>query len=185
MRHIIILVNPIISIPYVFNEFYEIIRNEFSDFWRRAIFTRSRTVVLNDCRITLHFIKEESPRDLIGVKPFKIYQLNYSGHSAISRLAYDIIKDCSRDDLTTTKEFLNGIYNAEYLGEIKGGYHVYPEKVIFNKPATVVIWNDGVKTVVKCQKGDKYDPEKGLAMAYVKRLCGLKEFYKSMELGGK
>lgn len=45
-------------------------------------------------------------------------------------------------------------------------------KVIFNKPATIVIWSDGVKTVVKAQKGDKFDPEKGLAMAIAKRALG-------------
>ena len=47
-------------------------------------------------------------------------------------------------------------------------------KVIFNKPATIVIWSDGVKTVVKTQKGDKFDPEKGLAMAIAKRVLGNK-----------
>lgn len=43
------------------------------------------------------------------------------------------------------------------------------EKVIFNPPATIVQWKDGTKTVVKCQEGDEFDWEKGLAMAYVKR----------------
>ena len=43
------------------------------------------------------------------------------------------------------------------------------EKVIFNSPATIVKWNDGTKTVVKCQNNDEFDWEKGLAMAYVKR----------------
>ena len=43
------------------------------------------------------------------------------------------------------------------------------EKVIFNPPATIVLWKDGSKTVVKCQDGDEFDWEKGLAMAYVKR----------------
>ena len=46
------------------------------------------------------------------------------------------------------------------------------ERVIFQEPATIVFWKDGSKTVVKVQKGEKYDPEKGLAMAYVKRLLG-------------
>ena len=55
------------------------------------------------------------------------------------------------------------------------------KKVIFNNPATIVIWADGTKTVVKRQKGDRYDKEKGLAMAFVKRTMGLKEFYKHME----
>lgn len=42
------------------------------------------------------------------------------------------------------------------------------EKVIFNKPATIVIWENGEKTVVKCQDGDVYDKEKGLLMCIAK-----------------
>lgn len=46
------------------------------------------------------------------------------------------------------------------------------ERVIFNAPATVVYWKDGTKTVVKCQDGDKYSKETGLAMAIVKKVYG-------------
>lgn len=42
------------------------------------------------------------------------------------------------------------------------------KNVIFNVPATIVFWNDGTKTVVKCGKDDTFDPEKGLAMAISK-----------------
>lgn len=45
-------------------------------------------------------------------------------------------------------------------------------KVIFNDPATIVIWSDGTKTVVKCDKRDEFDPEKGLAMAICKKHFG-------------
>lgn len=45
------------------------------------------------------------------------------------------------------------------------------EKVIFNEPATIILWADGSKTVVKA-KNEAYDPEKGLAMALVKKLTG-------------
>ena len=44
--------------------------------------------------------------------------------------------------------------------------------VIFHDPATIVLWNDGSKTVVKCQKGEEFDPEKGLAMAISKKIYG-------------
>lgn len=46
------------------------------------------------------------------------------------------------------------------------------ERVIVNKPAVIVCWKDGTKTVVKKHKGDKWDPEKGVAMAICKRLHG-------------
>lgn len=48
------------------------------------------------------------------------------------------------------------------------------KKVIFHDPATIVYWNDGTKTVVKCQDGDIYDAEKGLAMAISKKALGNK-----------
>lgn len=44
--------------------------------------------------------------------------------------------------------------------------------VIYNDPATIVFWSDGDRTVVKCQDGDVYDPEKGLAMAICKKTFG-------------
>lgn len=43
---------------------------------------------------------------------------------------------------------------------------------IFNNPATIVFWSDGTKTVVKCQDGDVYSKETGLAMAMLKRYMG-------------
>lgn len=46
------------------------------------------------------------------------------------------------------------------------------KNVIFHDPATIVYWMDGSKTVVKCQSGDIFDPEKGLAMAIAKRVYG-------------
>ena len=45
-------------------------------------------------------------------------------------------------------------------------------KVIFNDPATIVLWSDGTKTVVKCDERDEFDPEKGLAMAICKKHFG-------------
>lgn len=52
---------------------------------------------------------------------------------------------------------------------------IYPrlaiKKVIFNAPATIVFWDDGTKTVVKCEN-EEYDPEKGLAMAIAKKTLG-------------
>lgn len=46
--------------------------------------------------------------------------------------------------------------------------------VIFNKPATIILWNDGTKTVVKCQDGDEYSEELGLAMCIAKKALGNK-----------
>ena len=59
--------------------------------------------------------------------------------------------------------------NTTKLPEIKD--------VIFNDPATIMLWADGTKTVVKCQEGEGYDPEKGMAMAISKKVLGNKGNY--------
>lgn len=51
------------------------------------------------------------------------------------------------------------------------------QEVIFNPPATIVLWSDGSKTVVKCGKNEKFDPEKGLAMCIAKKVLGNKGNY--------
>lgn len=51
------------------------------------------------------------------------------------------------------------------------------KKVIFNDPATVVIWDDGTKTVVKCSEDDTYSEWSGLAFCICKKLMG-DEFHK-------
>lgn len=50
-------------------------------------------------------------------------------------------------------------------------------RVIYNNPATIVFWDDGTKTIVKCQEGDIYSKELGLAMCFVKKCLGNKGNY--------
>ena len=64
-------------------------------------------------------------------------------------------------------KFLKELFSNEF----------YIEKVIYHNPATIILWSDGIKTVVKCNKEDEFDKEKGLAMAIVKRLSGNKGNY--------
>lgn len=51
-------------------------------------------------------------------------------------------------------------------------HELTPTKVIFNPPATIVFWENGDKTIVKCGEGEIFDKEKGLAMAFCKRVWG-------------
>ena len=64
------------------------------------------------------------------------------------------------------------------------------EKVIFNPPATIVMWSDGTKTVVKAtdtppkgkKRGDKFREDYGLAMAIAKKYFGNRSrFLKAVE----
>lgn len=47
-----------------------------------------------------------------------------------------------------------------------------PVNVIFHNPATIVFWDDGDKTVVKCQPGDTFSAEAGLTAAMLKKYMG-------------
>lgn len=46
------------------------------------------------------------------------------------------------------------------------------KRVIYHNPATIVIWEDGTKTVVKCGEKDEYNPMLGLALCYMKKALG-------------
>lgn len=71
--------------------------------------------------------------------------------------------------VTTTNAVFNTIPTSQtIIPKIKDA--------IYNDPATIVFWEDGTKTVVKC-KNEKFDPEKGLAMAVSKKMLGNKGNY--------
>ena len=76
-------------------------------------------------------------------------------------------------------EFNRNLYRylLGYMPEMSSSYIPEIKNVIFNDPATIVFWEDGTKTVVKCQDGDEFDPEKGLSMAIVKKAYGNKGSY--------
>ena len=78
------------------------------------------------------------------------------------------------DIYSVTKDLSNAITESIYkINYYDRMFIRQPEikNVIFNDPATIVYWKDYTKTVVKCEK-EKYDPEKGLAMAIAKKAMG-------------
>lgn len=87
------------------------------------------------------------------------------------------------------EQVLKNPHGARFIGDIYDYLHLLNmdnqmleakkfkiKKVIFNPPATIVLWEDGTKTVVKAQDED-FDPEKGLAMAISKKALGNKGNY--------
>ena len=54
------------------------------------------------------------------------------------------------------------------------------EKIIFSKGHTIVIWDDKTKTIVNCS-GEKFDAEKGLAMAFMRKMMSRTEFCKLLK----
>ena len=54
------------------------------------------------------------------------------------------------------------------------------KNVIFNEPYTIILWKNGEKTIVKCQEGDKYDAEKGFAIAIIKHMFGDTNYFNNI-----
>lgn len=55
-----------------------------------------------------------------------------------------------------------------------------PKKVIFNGPATTILWKDGTKTTVRCSDEDVWEDEVGIAMCYLKKMLGNKGNYNNI-----
>lgn len=67
---------------------------------------------------------------------------------------------------------LNLIRMIEELEEEEQYNYLAYERIIFNDPATIVIWADGTRTVVKACKEDKFDKGVGLKTALLQRVFG-------------
>lgn len=80
------------------------------------------------------------------------------------------------DAMAAYSEACGAYYDAIARASEKCQSAVRIEKVVFNAPATIVMWADGTKTVVKCDN-ETFDPEKGLAMAISKKALGNKGNY--------
>ena len=56
------------------------------------------------------------------------------------------------------------------------GLSAYPKfdykKIIFSGPCTIILWKDGTKTMARVSKTDAFDPEKGVAICFMKRAIG-------------
>lgn len=62
-----------------------------------------------------------------------------------------------------TKEEINAMF-----GVSKFEY----KKIIFSGPCTIILWKDGTKTMARTNKEETFDPEKGVAVCFMKRALG-------------
>jgi len=60
-----------------------------------------------------------------------------------------------------------------------------PKKIIYNGPATIVFWDDGTKTVVKCSKKDKDNKYNAFCAALAKKIYGSNSKVNSIVAEGK
>ena len=57
------------------------------------------------------------------------------------------------------------------------------KNIIFSDPCTIVFWGDGTKTIVRCGEDEHFDPEKGIAMALMKKVYGPRHKYMKYIIG--
>lgn len=127
--------------------------------------------------------------------PYVLSVFNYEGRPVGKVVSTDLHCDgtinadvelysgVSASDLITTPEMIRRRKVADRLSRA-AAYGLFSpamkektlsmtiKKVIFNPPATIIIWDDNTKTVVKAQEDEPYDPEKGMAMCIAKHIYG-------------
>lgn len=86
----------------------------------------------------------------------------------IKRIDRKSKEECEKDIHKLMKD------RQEYSRLIGGAGFIWekPSRVIYNPPATIVYWNDGSRTVVKCSKDVEYDPYVGFCVAIAKKAYG-------------
>ena len=58
------------------------------------------------------------------------------------------------------------------LLKIESSMNMAPKEVIFAPPATIVYWQDGSRTVVKCGEEDEFSEEIGFVLCFMKKWFG-------------
>ena len=128
-------------------------------------------------------------------EPFEVTVFNYEGRPVgkviSTQMRYDgginadveLYSGVSASDLITTPDMIRRREVAYRLSRA-AAYGLFTpvkkektlsmtiKKVIFSPPATIIIWDDNTKTIVKAQEDEPYDPEKGMAMCIAKHIYG-------------
>ena len=78
-------------------------------------------------------------------------------------------KEELRKEILSKMKFLRDTANYK-VAETKNFYSLNVSKIIFNPPATIVFWEDGTKTVVKCSAEDEFSEYYGFLAALGKKV---------------
>lgn len=121
---------------------------------------------------------EELDEFLLGFRREREEETNFTTPECIKKLDEFLSRDdCPEDKNINTKEedgMMYGIMIQKNIGKVKA---VYSNEA---KKTTTIIWQDGSTSQATCEKGDKFDVEKGIAMAIAKKAIGSKELQKAL-----
>lgn len=118
----------------------------------------TKTIMIGDMKNGYSFVDREKFEEMQIEKELNENK-NNDKHEFVNKITPTLNSFMARMYFPSSK-----VYDIVNIPEI--------EKVIFNNPATIVFWNDGSKTVVKCSEDECFDEEKGLAMAISKKVLG-------------
>ena len=131
--------------------------------------------------------KEEYPMTANNITTSGSTQMiTFSGHSidpaaCISCEYYDL-KKTPMSICSLCRVFgldARALHNAKPSKTSKGkGIINSIEKVVFNPPATIIIFKDGRKFVSKARAGEQFDPEYGFSMALMKYFFESRGYFK-------
>jgi hypothetical protein len=116
-------------------------------------------------------------KEIVARNDLQMYSKTQNDNSMknmnVKRILNNIYGRGGRGNLASIVLFDEAIHSMQKISEeMKMNRKFEIKKVIFNDPATIILWGNGDKTVVKCRLGDEFDPEKGLAMAISKYVLG-------------
>lgn len=132
------------------------------------------------------FIRDFSWRHEVGTRPEAELTISDINEAELLSLRYlaangdkikieskEYSKPSANDMRVAIETIMDGLTEGRMAEMFKIRFvDIKVKKVIFNKPATIVFWSDGTKTVVKCGEGDVYEKEKGFFIACSKKLFG-------------
>lgn len=116
----------------------------------------------------IHFIFASNYKGYMYHMAVNLEEIEESWDVAVERELIDSIK---KDEVKDAKQYLDNLYGVRSKATYVSHRVPKIEKVIFNDPATIILWSDGTKTVVKAED-EIFDPEKGMAMAIAKKALG-------------
>lgn len=104
------------------------------------------------------------------------YQVELTGYTesiedAINMNSFLGQELCYQQEEPCAEEFpepiFGGAYHCPCCGEL-----IHIEKVIYSKPAVIILWSDGTRTRSTCDKDDIWNPDLGLTLGVMKKVLG-------------
>lgn len=96
------------------------------------------------------------------------HRISFEGYEKVSRVWVDPLTITDPDVRSKVS------YTNYYRGGFTQRYVPTPKKIIINEDSkvTVVMWDDGTKTIVKCSEADQYDSYAAYCAAFAKKCYG-------------